>query len=185
MPAIAITAKAGEPKSKRVGQTIVVEKQIKGVIIETHKADAGKRVTGKKSTDDIITLTREDAKALARETDEKIRQALAEGKEDNQRQLDGVNALANRHADSLISAHNAAMKKMTAKLAVVTGRLAAARSRREEPKRTRPESQRLLEQRARSSGQEEPAPRPRPAPRRRPVTRSMRSQVMADQSLLG
>jgi hypothetical protein len=174
MPAIAITAKAGEPKSKRVGQTIVVEKQIKGVIIETHKADAGKRVTGKKSTEDIITLTREDAKALGRETDEKIRQALAEGKEENRKQLEDVSAYANKHADSLINAHNAAMKKMTTKLAVVTGRLAAARLRREEPRRTRPESQRLLEQRARSS--DEPAPRPRPAPRRRPVTRSMRSQ---------
>ena len=94
MPMISIKGTTGATKSKRVGNTIVVEKTIeKGLLKETHQ-EPGRRVTGKQSAKELITLSAKDIKALTRDAEGK-------GKEATKKQLMNMNLAANRAMEKM------------------------------------------------------------------------------------
>mgnify|MGYP000727365119 CR=1 FL=1 len=110
MPMISLKETTGTTKSKRVGNTIVVEKTIeKGLLKETHQ-EPGRRVTGKQSAKELVTLSAKEIKALTKE-------AEAKGDEKTKKQLMNMNIAANKVTGKMEASHRAAMKTVSDKLA--------------------------------------------------------------------
>ncbi len=123
MPAISIKGTTGNVKSRREGGDIIVEKTIeKAVVTETHQGE-GKRVKGKQKPRELITLSVADVKGFEKDTAEKIKEAVKDGKEATKKQLQLMNTQTNEYGEKLEKKHKAAVKKMTIKVKQLTKQL--------------------------------------------------------------
>ncbi len=127
MPAILLKAQTGTTKSRREGNKTIIEKTVeKGVLTETH-TDTSKRLRGKQSANQTVTLSAAEIKALDKVNDEKIAKGLGAGKAANARQLANMNIAANKAVGQV----RAELKLATDKLARTEAELAMVHKSKE------------------------------------------------------
>ena len=127
MPAITLKGATGDVKTRREGNTVIVEKTIdKAVLVETHKA-GGKRVTGKQTPGKPVTLTAADLKGFEADTQARIKEAVKVGREENKKAILWLNEQANQYGATLekkLAAeekkHKAETKKTAARMKLLT-----------------------------------------------------------------
>jgi hypothetical protein len=104
MPAIVLKAETGTTKSRREGNTTIVEKTVeKGVLTETHTGP-GHRLNGKQGAKQTITLSTAELKALKGDKAASVKQVA------------NINIQANKFMGQMEAAHKAELKVITDKL---------------------------------------------------------------------
>jgi microcystin-dependent protein len=111
MPAIVLKAETGTTKSRREGNTTIVEKTVeKGVLTETHTG-AGHRLKGKQAGKQTVTLSTAELKALKA------------GKAASVTQVANINIQANKFMGQMEASHKAELKVITDKLQIKEAQL--------------------------------------------------------------
>ena len=142
MPAIVLKAQTGTTKSRREGNTTIIEKTVeKGLLTESH-TDPGRRLKGKQAAKQTVTFSAAEMKAFDKSNDEKIEKGR---KAATAKTLASMNAQANKYGGMLEANHRAAMKLLADKLERAEAELAAMvgaqrdkKERKEERKRAAP-----------------------------------------------
>ena len=112
MPTISIKGTTGTTKSKRVGNTIVVEKTIeKALLKETHQGQ-GRRVTGKQAAQEIVTFSAKEVRALTKEAEKKADEKI-------KKHITAMNIAANKAMQKMEATHRTELKTVTDQLAKV------------------------------------------------------------------
>ncbi len=140
MPAIVLKAQTGTTKSRREGNTTIIEKTVeKGLLTESH-TDPGRRLKGKQAAKQTVTFSAAEMKAFDKSNDEKIEKGR---KAATAKTLASMNAQANRYGAVLEANHRAEMKiladklgRAEAELKTMVGDKRDKKERKEERKRT-------------------------------------------------
>ena len=104
MPAIVLKAETGTTKSRREGNTTIVEKTVeKGVLTETHTG-VGHRLNGKQGAKQTVTLSTAELKALKGD------------KAAGAKQVANINIQANKFMGQLEAVHQIEIKLMKQQL---------------------------------------------------------------------
>ena len=112
MPTISLKGTTGTTKSKRVGNTIVVEKTIeKALLKETHQGQ-GRRVTGKQAAQEIVTFSAKEVRALSKEAETKADEKI-------KKHITAMNISANKAMQKMETTHRKELKTATDQLAKV------------------------------------------------------------------